>query len=168
METKELQNRNTAVLHQFADIIETVPSMSLIISKLLYEKGLEIPASSQQSGSVNASRAKSRMSMRSSGRVSECSLSVNSRDDGAFFSKCLSYFIKIFRNFLSESIIIDVLVIFVLVSERTFASSSSSLSNVSKTSTTKSKKSEKTMASSSSSLNFHVSGQSIRGDKATK
>lgn len=89
MTTKELENRNTTVLHQLADIIETMPGMSLLITKLLYEKGLEIPAGSQQNASATMSRTRSRMSMRSSGRISECSLSVDSRGDKAFFSKCL-------------------------------------------------------------------------------
>lgn len=102
LETKELDNRNTTVLHQLADIIESMPGMSLIITKLLYEKGLEIPASRQQSGSVSMSRTKSRMSMRSSGRVSECSLSVNSRDDNAFFSKCLYHFNQILTHFFTQ------------------------------------------------------------------
>lgn len=112
LEGKEVENRNTAVLHQLGEIIEAVPGMSFTITKLLYEKGLEIPAGSQHNGSGNMSRTKSRMSMRSSGRVSECSLSV-SRDDNAFLSKCLLYFLEIsvilFRlNFIR----FDILVVF--------------------------------------------------------
>lgn len=40
---KELEERNTLVLQQLADMIDTIIGMGPIISKHLYEKGLNIP-----------------------------------------------------------------------------------------------------------------------------
>lgn len=63
-------------------MIETVSGMSLAITKLLYEKGLEIPANNQRNISASVSRTRSRMSILSSGRASECSLiTINGRED---------------------------------------------------------------------------------------
>lgn len=86
---KELEIRNTTVLNQLAEMIESLPGMSLIITKLMYEKGMEIPVSSQQNASAKMSTSRSRISMRSSGRNSECSLTVNSHEDDGILSRCL-------------------------------------------------------------------------------
>lgn len=86
--TKELESRNTTVLHQLSDMIEAMPEMSLVITKLLYEKGIEIPMHGQNNALGMLSRARSRASMRSSGRASECSLTINSREDDGIISKC--------------------------------------------------------------------------------
>lgn len=84
-----METRNTTALHQLADMIDAIPGMSLVITKLLYEKGLEIPMHNQSNReSVCLSRARSRASMRSSGRASECSLTINSREDDGIISRC--------------------------------------------------------------------------------
>lgn len=87
--TKELESRNTSVLHQLADISDAMSGMSLVIAKLLYEKGLQIPAHGQHNASGAMSRARSRASLRSSGRASECSLTINSREDDGIISRSL-------------------------------------------------------------------------------
>lgn len=73
-------------------MIENVPGMNLTITKLLYEKGLEIPLHNQNNTLGSLSRARSRASMRSSGRASECSLTINSREDDGIISR---------RNFIN-------------------------------------------------------------------
>lgn len=86
--TKEMEGRNTAALNQLADMIDSIPGISLVITKLLYEKGLEIPMQNQSNReSISLSRARSRASMRSSGRASECSLTINSREDDGIISR---------------------------------------------------------------------------------
>lgn len=87
--TKELESRNTSVLHQLADISDAMSGMSLVVAKLLYEKGLQIPAHGQHNTSGVMSRARSRASLRSSGRASECSLTINSREDDGIISRSL-------------------------------------------------------------------------------
>lgn len=62
--------------------MDNEPRMSLSISKHLNENGLEIPASGHHNPSTTMSRTRSRMSMRSSGRASECSLTMHSGGDG--------------------------------------------------------------------------------------
>lgn len=84
--SKEMEHRNSVVLNQLADLVEAVPIMSLTTSKLLYEKGLELPFHSQHvSGTV--SRSRSRASVQSSGRNSEYSFTLNSQNDG-IISRC--------------------------------------------------------------------------------
>lgn len=140
-------------------MVDSISGMSLVITKLLYEKGMEIPMHNQSNrDSMSMSRARSRTSMRSSGRASECSLTINSREDDGIISRC--------KFFLLISLDISIFFYFALVSERSFMTTSSS---VSRTSTTKStKKSEKSMTPTSSSLNFQIEGQSIRSEKQTK
>lgn len=88
MTTKEIEGRNTAALNQLADMIDTIPGMNLVITKLLYEKGLEIPVQNQSNrDSLSLTRVRSRASMHSSGRASECSLTLNSRDDDGIISR---------------------------------------------------------------------------------
>lgn len=85
---KELENRNTNALHLLADMVDGIPGMHLVITKLLYEKGLEIPTHNQ----CNISRTISRTSCRSSGRASECSLNINGREEDGIISRCLYQF----------------------------------------------------------------------------
>ncbi|XP_031638654.1 coiled-coil domain-containing protein 39 [Contarinia nasturtii] len=141
--TKELESRNTTVLHQLSDIVDTVPGMSLVITKLLYEKGLEIPIHHQnaRNAASSLSRAISRTSMRSSGRASECSLTINSREDDGIISR---------------------------LSERSFATTSSTVSSKASTTTRSTKKSDKSAAPTTASLSFQIEGQSIRSDKVSK
>lgn len=90
-------------------MIENVPGMNLIITKLLYEKGLEIPLHNQNNALGALSRARSRASMCSSGRASECSLTLNSRGDDGIMSRCKYphlfyinrlYFSKVYSNII--------------------------------------------------------------------
>ena len=88
MTTKEIEGRNTAALNQLSDMIDAIPGMNLVITKLLYEKGLEIPIQNQSNrDSISLTRVRSRASMRSSGRASECSLTLNSREDDGIISR---------------------------------------------------------------------------------
>lgn len=97
---------------------DAVPRMSLIITKLLYEKGLEIPVNNQHNVSASMSRARSRASMLSSGRASECSLTINSREDDGIISRSL-YRIK-FQFFLSHHIFTSKIVLFITPSQTLF------------------------------------------------
>lgn len=96
LSSKELDNRNSAALNQLADLVENVSMMSLTATKLLYEKGLELSFRNQQV-SGTASRARSRTSIRSSGRNSECSFTLNSQDDG-IISRCMNFDSKFFNR----------------------------------------------------------------------
>lgn len=80
MSSKELEVKNSLVLHNLGEMMDTEPRMSLSINNHLNENGLEIPANSHHNASATMSRTRSRMSMRSSGRASECSLTVHSGD----------------------------------------------------------------------------------------
>lgn len=142
-------------------MVDAIPGMSLVITKLLYEKGLEIPMHNQ-SNRESLSRARSRASMRSSGRASECSLTINSREDDGIISRC-----TILKHIFIPFILLHIstLFYFATVSERSFVTTSSS---VSRTSTKSTKRSEKSMTATSSTLNFQIEGQSIRSDKPTK
>lgn len=164
---RELENRNTNVLHHLAEMADTVPGMSLAITKLLYEKGLEIPANNQHNVTASLSRGKSRASMMSSGRASECSLTINSREDDGILSRRLyptefEFIFLITPHFHMPNVFSN---IFLTVSERTFASSTSSAS---RTSTTKSKKSEKVITPPSSSFNFQIEGQALCSERTSK
>lgn len=96
-----MEHRNSVALHQLADLVEAVSIMSLTASKLLYEKGLELPFHSQ-----TVSRTRSRASVRSSGRNSECSLTLNSQNDGIISRRLWNIFLKYFLIFLSYYVLL--------------------------------------------------------------
>lgn len=82
-----MEHRNTTALHQLVDLIENTSIICLMATKLLYEKGLELPFRNSQQISCPILRTRSRTSVRSSGRNSECSYTLNSHDDG-IISRC--------------------------------------------------------------------------------
>lgn len=88
---KELENRNTIALQQLAEMVDTVSGIGSIVTKHLYEKGLEMPVNNQQTASRSCSRNRSRTSMRSSGRNSEYSLNLSRDDDGIISRSILKF-----------------------------------------------------------------------------
>lgn len=158
-----MEHRNSIALHQLADLVETVTIMSLTASKLLYEKGLELPFHSQQvSGTV--SRARSRASVRSSGRNSECSFTLNSQNDGIISRCSWNIFLK-YVFFLDFFLIIMSSLLPFTVSERTFSSSSSNKSGTK--SSVKSENSD-TLPTSERTVSFQIEGQSIGNERTPK
>lgn len=90
-----MEHRHSVALHQLADLVEAVSVISLTASKLLYEKGLELPFHSQQvSGTV--SRTSSRASVQSMGQNSECNFTLNSQNDRIISRSSWNIFLKYF------------------------------------------------------------------------
>lgn len=94
IKSKEIEGRNLAALHQLAEMVDSVSGVGLVATKLLYEKGLEIPFLSNQNACGTMSRSRSHASIGSSSRNSECSNTLNSRDDDRILSKCLYLFLN--------------------------------------------------------------------------
>lgn len=87
LKCKEIETRNCGALQQLADLVDSVSGIGLIVPRLLYEKGLEIPIPSQYTICKPTSRTRSRLSMRSSEAESECN--VQSPGDDGLLSKCM-------------------------------------------------------------------------------
>lgn len=85
--------KNALVLQNLGEMMDSEPRMSLSISNYLQENGLEIPVSSQHNVSATMSRTRSRLSMRSSGRASECNFSIHSGDGDGTLSKCKNHWL---------------------------------------------------------------------------
>lgn len=108
LKSKETETRNCSALQQLADMVDSVSGIGLIVPRLLYEKGLEIPMPSQYTICKPTSRAKSRLSMGSSEAESECNMQSPS-DDG-LLSKCM---VKTVFRFITIVTKVTVLCIFI-------------------------------------------------------
>lgn len=99
---KELEGRNATALQQLANMVDTVSGMGPVVTKHLYEKGLQMPVQSTAAISTRqqpstSSQNLSRTSFRSSGRESEYSFNLDSRDQDGIISR--STYTKWFLNF---------------------------------------------------------------------
>lgn len=88
-----MEQKNTVALQQLADMIDSVIGMGPIVSKYLYEKGIEIPVQSSANGqyggiTASSSRNRSRTSFYGSIRGSEVSLNVRKENEREVVSRC--------------------------------------------------------------------------------
>lgn len=78
VKAKELEERNTSALQQLSEMVDSVMGLGPVVTKHLYEKGLQMPPLAGSSIHSASSRAKSDNTLRSLRRHSEQSNSSTS------------------------------------------------------------------------------------------
>lgn len=81
-------------------MVDSVSDIGLVVPRLLYEKGLEIPMPSQYTAPKPVSRARSRLSRRSSEAESDRNSMHSPSDDGLLSMSEFRYFqVNLFLHF---------------------------------------------------------------------